>query len=280
MTKKGRVKANTALFSDLKSEAEAYWLGFLFTDGCLSGDKIVVNLAEKDSGHLYKIAKFFESPRAPRHWIRPRDGRSYSTFTLTSCVIADSLRRLGLHPNKTWTVTPWGGPPDLMRHFWRGCIDGDGSIHESKKKARGVPHTEWRVHFCGNFAMVAGLNDYLKSAIGISASVAKVRSPTPDGNQFFSVRYSEKAAAVIVSHLYVGSTVALDRKMDQVTKLLERRKTRKGAVELACTTVGCDKPYAAKGYCNSCWRRNYRLMGKDKSRSDSGTTWTNLVTAL
>lgn len=175
----GRVKADVSRFEKCDTEAEAYWLGFLFTDGCLSGTKVVFNLAVKDSKHLEKLAQFLGSPRKPKIWVKfrhdvkpPRD-LGYATFSLTSCVIAANLRRQGLHERKTWTIQPWNGPSELMRHFWRGCIDGDGSIHRKNVRSRGIAHISWNIHFCGNECMVTELARYFESALGVAGRVTK-----------------------------------------------------------------------------------------------------------
>ena len=230
--KTSRVKADTSRFASPATEAEAYWLGFLFTDGCISGDKIVINLAGVDAGHLTKLADFFGSPRRPRLWSKVRETpkgerveRRYATFTLTSFVIAGHLTGLGLHPDKTWNVRPWSGPPELMRHFWRGCVDGDGSIHESRKLCRGRPHLSWRLHFCGNANMVRGFAAFISDRTGLPAHVREVRT-NGAGETLYAVRWEEKAAAEIVRLLYGDSTVSLDRKREAAERLLLRRRSR------------------------------------------------------
>lgn len=265
-----RVKANTARFAAMDSAEEAYWLGFIYTDGCLDGTKLVFNLAGRDVEQLVNFAKFIGSSRRPREWIR-KDGRPYATFTITSNVIAGHLRRTGLHEAKTWTIAPWDGPPDLMRHFWRGCIDGDGSIHRAQKIARGVVHHEWRLHFCGNHAMVNGLAEYVKRVLGISKTLGKTHAPR-NGNQQYHLRYSERQAARVVEHFYQGDgEPSLLRKKQAAEAFLREHATRKGVRKLRCQTPGCAKPYAAKGFCNSCWRRSYREQGRDKSRASVTT---------
>lgn len=277
---KSRVKANTTRFSAMDTEAEAYWLGFLFTDGCLSGDKIVFNIAGVDADHLDKLATFLESPRTAKRWIN-NDGFPRATFTLTSFLIADSLRNAGMHENKTWTVTPWSGPAHLMRHFWRGCVDGDGSIHRYSKPARGVPRTEWRLHFCGNETMVNGFRDYVFAATGIMVSLQK-QGKAPSGNQLYCVQYAEKRAAEVVGHLYEGAAVALERKVDAVQNLQATRLERKGVVQHSCSSDGCQRLAESNGMCNAHWRKAYRAAGRDKQRSNytpSSTTWTAVTTA-
>ena len=41
----------------------------------------------------------------------------------------------GITAKKTDALQPWDGPADLMPHYWRGLIDGDGSITHQRATA-------------------------------------------------------------------------------------------------------------------------------------------------
>ena len=54
-----RYNVNHEYFKIIDSEEKAYWLGFLYADGCVrkskSGSQVVLKLSTKDEGHLIKF---------------------------------------------------------------------------------------------------------------------------------------------------------------------------------------------------------------------------------
>jgi hypothetical protein len=62
----------------------------------------------------------------------------------------EDLKRLGLHQRKSLNLIFPDVPEECMRHFIRGCWDGDGSIFISEGKLRGS-------YVCGSFKFIEGL---------------------------------------------------------------------------------------------------------------------------
>ena len=54
-----RFNVNHSYFRVIDSEEKAYWLGFLFADGCIrknkTGSQVVLKLSTKDENHLIKL---------------------------------------------------------------------------------------------------------------------------------------------------------------------------------------------------------------------------------
>jgi hypothetical protein len=123
----------------------AYWCGFLFADGNIYVRKnsnqqavISVGLAERDRNQLVKLRAFLGST----HKIRAVPGRNPSCqFHVPSARLAKRLCDLGRYE----------GPiaPELVafRHFWRGVVDGDGSVGCYAKRPGAVPTPQFRL--CG-----------------------------------------------------------------------------------------------------------------------------------
>lgn len=204
--------ADENCFRSMATEEEAYWLGFLYTDGCIQAKANVVSLqlAVKDREHVHKFARFLKARSQPRDREYRNKGkmRRATFFACYSASVVANLIRAGMHDRKTWTITPWDGPPDLMRHFWRGCLDGDGSLYVAKRQ-RG----EWGVAFIGNESMVRGFSAYVAHAGGRPGSTCPHNRPSPTGNQCWSVSWGGNGnARFIASLLYSGAAVYLDRK--------------------------------------------------------------------
>jgi len=116
---------NERFFEVIDSEVKAYWLGFMSADGNVSGNLVQIDLHEMDADHLKRFARDLESDyevglrKTP--WLQARLG-------FFSQQMAVDLASHGVTERKSATLIPWPGPPELMRHYWRGYFDGDGSI--------------------------------------------------------------------------------------------------------------------------------------------------------
>ena len=131
------------LFETIDTEEKAYWLGFLYADGYIGKDKNTIELAlqENDKEHLEKYRQFLHLNNKPfdykvKHFNNATDKYSYR-FSICSAKIKHDLIVLGCCPNKTYILkfpTTEQVPKNLIHHFIRGYIDGDGCIYTSLHK--------------------------------------------------------------------------------------------------------------------------------------------------
>lgn len=126
---------NPVYFDQIDAPDKAYWLGFIGADGCVTGFdsgnlRLVIKLARKDRDHLAILHKALKARRPIRDFEDMSIGemRPYSALTVYSQHVVEALGQHGITPRKTDTLEPWGGPADLMPHYWRGLVDGDGHI--------------------------------------------------------------------------------------------------------------------------------------------------------
>lgn len=185
-------------FAVIDTEEKAYWLGFLATDGNVYGSRVQLNLSSRDVDHLVKWCLFLGLDPDKEIKTRKKKGTEYevSTVVFRSKAVCQSLKRQGIEPGKSFTVVPWEGPPELMRHYWRGCLDGDGWV------------TTEQTGFCGNRKMVEGFAALFGGYCG------------PHVNIFKTTVYGVKRDRLL-AHLYQDSTVSLERKRRVVEELLE-----------------------------------------------------------
>lgn len=131
-----RYRLNENFFSIIDTEEKAYILGLLYADGFI-GDEHFNNivLGLKDKELVEKVAKVIEYDGEIRKSKKGGFENSKESYVLnfSSRIMANDLRRLGLYPNKSLTLTKLPNIYDnLFRHFARGYFDGDGSIILSK----------------------------------------------------------------------------------------------------------------------------------------------------
>lgn len=129
-------------FSQIDTEEKAYWLGFIWADGCVSiNDKtnsgdISIELQVSDKNHLKKFNKSLGGNLQVKTRIRTNcfDGkyadREYETafIRLSSIDMANDLVKLGCVERKSHIAGIPELPDDLMWHFIRGFFDGDGCV--------------------------------------------------------------------------------------------------------------------------------------------------------
>lgn len=210
-----RYAVNEAFFSCIDTEEKAYWLGFLSADGTVREQCIKISLAIKDKKHVHKFAKALnaEHPVVVRDAVCSDNAYRVAELQIGSMKIVEDLKRLGVIPNKSLTVAPCKQVPSgLLRHYWRGVFDGDGSISFSRN--RKVGELKCHVSLTCSKAMVLGFQEFVWMHIFTRAK------PVPTGN-IYRISYSGVALPQAILRLhYDGATIYLERKKVLVDKVL------------------------------------------------------------
>lgn len=196
----------TAFNNPLTPEAR-YWLGFLLSDGYLCGNKVNIRLGLLDRVHLDKFLKFLKS-ESKVYILENQDttfGKAeYALVSIKSTPLVQRLRGLGIEYRKSLTAKPLLGlekDPD----FWRGVIDGDGSLRIRKIYNGWYPE----ISICGTQAVVQGFADFCTYLVpGRSAKITKRKD-----REHYGFAVGAKRAKAIVSILYYPNCVGLARKI-------------------------------------------------------------------
>lgn len=223
-TKTGRPPSkelNHAAFDTL-TPAACYWIGFLFADGTVvdNGDgapQIALGLAEKDRGQIEKFRAFLGSTHAiTENLVKTKfpDGsgkpRRSVSFRVRSRQLVEALRRLGFAakgPDRT--------PTDIIAHsvdFWRGCIDGDGTVRIVEDH-HGYDYKYASLILFGHMPLLEKYQAFLMSN-GVLANI------TDTASGIFQVRIMGAGAYATIRLLYEGTTVALERKLESARAVL------------------------------------------------------------
>jgi len=125
--KKAKYALNEALFDTWTPEM-AYVLGVLATDGNVV--KYRVQLNSVDLELVQKVRNFMGRSYGIRE-IPPRgfSRKTQYSLSISSVKLARKLTELGVGPAKSLTLTFPDIPDECVRHFLRGCWDGDGSFY-------------------------------------------------------------------------------------------------------------------------------------------------------
>ena len=133
-------------FDEIDTEDKAYFLGWMYSDGCNSTYdnkgknryNVIIQLQKRDKEILDAFLLCMKST-APLAYVAPREEneQGYYRMSIYNKHMSQTLEKHGVTANKTFTVTyPTWLPEKLQHHFVRGVFDGDGSIslHGKRKQ--------------------------------------------------------------------------------------------------------------------------------------------------
>ena len=157
-------------FEVINTPNKAYWLGFLYADGCIlireKNNKksyiLEVSLNEDDTTHLEKFKMCLKSNSPIKH---KTIKEKYKACRLTICnkKICEDLIKLGCTPRKSLTLTfpsEEQVPKELIPHFIRGYLDGDGCIFNNGK--------EKRIGFVGTKNILENIQNIMYDEFGLT----------------------------------------------------------------------------------------------------------------
>ncbi|MHA1469528.1 MAG: hypothetical protein ACTSSP_03070 [Candidatus Asgardarchaeia archaeon] len=203
---KNLLKFDHNFFSSINSEKSAYWLGFIFADGCICDShgttkSLNIHLSTKDELHLKAFQKDIKS-RLKIHLVKEKDKNSvYCRYY--SNKLCEDLIRLGCVPRKSTILNFPDIPPLLHRHFIRGYIDGDGCICLRKNGLR----KNLQIGIIGTEQFLSSLQSLFFKELNINhkklQNKGRVKSLTINGN---------KQCLRLIKWLYQDSTIYLARK--------------------------------------------------------------------
>jgi len=186
---------NKDYFKTIDTENKAYWLGYLWADGCITKYSIMMELQVRDKDHLELLLKEIYGDKHPE--LKEKDGCVVAN--ISSLEMVNDLISLGYGTKDKRSNIPTM-PKELHRHFIRGYYDGDGDFNKKDKYFR----IAGRLSFLDNLATIF-----------------------PDGmlNNRFEIHKNNKSARIvfrsntknfIANYFYINSTIFLQRKKDNI----------------------------------------------------------------
>lgn len=142
-----RYNVDETFFKQIDSEAKAYILGWIYSDGNITwkddgkiDSRMRIQIQEEDSYILEKIAQLMQYD-GPLYDVPPPKKFPHRKAQRVLCinrkVLVEQLIRLGCPPNKSLVLRfPDSDivPDNLLHHFVRGYFDGDGSVSVRRSK--------------------------------------------------------------------------------------------------------------------------------------------------
>lgn len=122
-------------FKIIDTKEKAYWLGFLYADGCVKQGKdspngsmsLAFELAIKDEDCIDRFCEAVKANKTKKSYCT-RLGKYHAVSIRIYGEFVRYLATQGCTPNKTFRMTfPWFGQRDLDLAFLLGFYDGDGT---------------------------------------------------------------------------------------------------------------------------------------------------------
>ena len=206
-------------FKDVEKNPEsAYWVGFLMADGCIPQTlkSIQLGLDVESRPHLEKFQTFLGSNFKIRDTITRLKGRDEdypaNVVSVYSKKIVDDLKRYGVVPNKSFRA----GVKVLENnpHFWRGVIDGDGSISKNNMLEFG----------CSSLELVTQFRDFVVNhnhSFEFSGKIEKQHD-----KEYYRIRLARNATFVILKILGYDDPQAtvLEKNKNKALKIIHGKK--------------------------------------------------------
>lgn len=206
---RNKIYVNEKYFLSIDTGEKAYWLGFIFADGCtqIRNGSYSFELAIKkdDIKHLYKFKKCINS----NHSIT-RSQNCYR-IRIVRKEFVENLIKLGAVPDKTFKLEWPIIDKKFTRDFIRGYIDGDGCW--------GLNNGQLYFSILGaSKPFIEKFIEILNNECCISMKIKKRKYE----NVYRSYCYNRQDCAKIYNYLYYDKCICLERKFKKSTKNLKK----------------------------------------------------------
>lgn len=192
-------------FATVDTEAKAYLLGWIASDGSITQNSLAIYIHEKDENALRQLRDAVCSTLP----LKPKKNTPLIGLTINAkAVVADVCRWLKCEPRKKSGVV---GFPDLANDalkwaFVRGVFDGDGhvsSIEAATKRSSGKEKKGWPAPRCG-------ISNNSKALLDEIRTFAKI--PAYQGPDVLA--WTGSNALDFLGKIYDGASIYLSRKRD------------------------------------------------------------------
>ena len=157
-------------FNKINTEEKAYWLGFLYADGCVHSNNYEISVNITDREH---VEKFKTAIKAFNHSIieiqdkRFQNAKTLYQFSIKDKQLHQDLIKWGCIPQKSLLINKIPNiPRDYVSHFLRGYFDGDGSLHYLQST------NNYRISFIGTKDFLNDIQKELQTNVSLQSNIA------------------------------------------------------------------------------------------------------------
>ena len=157
----------------------------------------------RDIGHLEKFKEFLRSD----HTIIKNEERGWARLDISSNKLSKELQHFGVVPRKSGVSEVIGLEHDS--HFWRGIIDGDGTI--------GIYKNSPYIYLCGSEILMNQFKKYIGAFVKNNSGRV-----TCHLNNTYQIAVYGKTASMLCYILYGNCNISLSRKHEKAIANIRR----------------------------------------------------------
>jgi transcriptional regulator with XRE-family HTH domain len=220
---------NIAFFREINSEESAYFLGFMYADGCVQTKNRQYMATLKLKSNDQVILERFRDIMSPSSPILSDRSQDQAIFRTNQKVICEQLIELGCVPNKSLILEfPTKVPNELIRHFLRGYSDGDGSIYSTRYQKSPIHKLRidyyWAITSTKQFCQATA--QLLKEKLGVNCS-RTLSHPKLNQTTTALIVSGNLQSMKVLNWLYQDATIYLPRKHEKYLEFQRYVKERK-----------------------------------------------------
>ena len=194
----------------------AYAVGLITTDGNLSKDGRHLSFVSKD---LEQIKNFCQILNLRCNICLKKSGyankNKYYFVQFSNVKFYTFLTKLGLHPNKSKSLSQLTIPDSYFADFLRGCLDGDGFTYSYWDKRWKSSYMFYLGFTSASMIHLIWLSDTINRLFHISGAINK------SGNAGHQLRFAKKSSLTLVEKIYYSDEIiCLSRKREKIKKCL------------------------------------------------------------
>lgn len=216
---------NEDYFENIDTEEKAYWLGFISADGSIvkssqyNSYRLYINLSKIDENHLHKFLTSINAYDIDiQHYISTSgfsnpSGTETSRIVLNSLKLCKDLANYNVHERKSYDIEMPKINQQLMPHYLRGFIDGDGSFYYHYD----VKNDRYRY----SFEIVGASNLFMKQIKDyLELNNIKTNIYIRKSNQSIRLMSASKVEILkLIDFLYSDAHIYLDRKYKKINEI-------------------------------------------------------------
>lgn len=187
----------------------AYVVGLIATDGNLSPDGRHLAIPSKDRSLLESIRTFLGLPNRIRE--QSTGPRPIYRLQWGDRVFYDWLVSIGLTPAKSLTLQALAVPDSYFADFFRGCIDGDGSVlrytdrYHAVKNEQYVYERLYVVLVSASRAFLQWIQATITRLVGVRGAISVNRKPA--ARPLYALRYAKRESIPVLRWSYYAAGV-------------------------------------------------------------------------
>jgi len=228
-----KYSVNSAYFDIIDTEHKAYWLGIMYSDGCVeektdNSKAVRWNCIDGDLMKQFILDINFTGNLTKE--VHKKYNKEINCLRINDVQLANSLISLGCIPNKSLTIQFPNIPESLIPHFIRGFFDGDGTVGVYKNSSKANYYT-LRSGFC------SGSEQFLIDLAKHLPTKSKIVKLQDLDKNVYVLNFSVKDSLALFDYMYKDATIYLNRKYDKFISFKQMR----------CSTTIIDPPKVEEG---------------------------------